>query len=102
MNQAVLEVAQAIADSHDLGLRDVMVRFRRAGVEFRTETKHSVLNDNKDEHVLLGYAYQGLYYPFTDENRVFLEGLVMSAKPPERPPQSRPEEKTEPTAPASG
>lgn len=98
MNSAVLEVAQAIAEGNQLTIREVVARFRRVGVEFRTESNPSVLSDQKGEQVLLGYAYQGFFYPYTDENKVFLEGLIVDwpktqpvqAVPAEAPPAPTP------------
>ena len=81
MNIAVIEIAQAIADGNQLTLREVIARFRRVGVEFRTESNQSVLGDHKSEHVLLGYAYQGFYYPYTDENKELLEKLIREFTP---------------------
>ncbi len=86
MNQVVLELAQNIADVHSLTLRDVIARFRKMGVEFRTETNHSFSGEPKEEQVLLGYAFQGLFYPYTDEeNRSFLFSLVKDGPPPPSP-----------------
>ncbi|MBM3464743.1 MAG: hypothetical protein FJX76_21810 [Armatimonadetes bacterium] len=83
MNSAVLEVATNIAESNNIPLRDVITRFRKVGIEFRTETNHSFTGEPKEEQVLLGYAYQGLFYPYTEEeNRKMLEGLVVSPPTP--------------------
>lgn len=82
MNLAVLEVAQAIADNHKLTLRDVIARFRKIGIEFRTETNHSFTGEPKEEQILLGYAYQGLFYPYNEEdNRKQLESLIADYRP---------------------
>jgi hypothetical protein len=79
MNLAILEVAQGIADTNKLTIRDVLSRFRKVGVEFRTETNHNFSGETREEQVLLGYAYQGLFYPYSEEeNRKFLEGLIVA------------------------
>lgn len=84
MNTAILEVAQKIADGHKLTLRDVVARFRRAGVQFRTETTRSFDNEPHDENILLGYAYEGYFYPYNEEeNQTLLEKLVLEARPRE-------------------
>jgi hypothetical protein len=98
MNSAVLEVAQSIADGHSLSVREVVARFRKVGVEFRTESNPSVLSDHKGEQVLLGYAYQGFFYPYTDENKSFLDNLIGDyPKLPEEP-KAPPPEKAEKAA----
>lgn len=82
MNTAVLEVAQKIAEDNSLSIKDVVARFRRAGVQFRTETTRTYENEAHDENVLLGYSFEGLFYPYSDEeNRAMLEKLVLEAKP---------------------
>lgn len=87
MNTAILEIAQKIARDHALSLRDVVARFRRAGVQFRTETTRSFDNEPKDETVLLGYSFEGFFYPYTDEDNIaLLEKLVLEARPRETRP----------------
>ncbi|NDD27118.1 MAG: hypothetical protein EB084_02480 [Proteobacteria bacterium] len=87
MNAAILEVAQKIADGNDLSIRDVIARFRRAGVQFRTETTRSYDTSPQDENVLLGYSFEGFFYPYSEEeNRALLEKLVLQARPRETRP----------------
>ena len=82
MNPAVLDLAQKIADEHNLKLRDVLSRFRRAGLQFRTETVRAFDSAPRDEHTILGFAYDGYFYPYTDEaNRQQLLKLVLAAAP---------------------
>jgi len=99
VNSAVLEVLEVIAQHQKLALRDVISRTRKAGVEFRTETNHSFTGEPKEDLVLLGYAYQGLFYPWTDEgNRKLLPGLVMgTATPADRVVEKAPEKAVVPT-----
>ena len=80
MNSAVLEVAQSIGVRHSLNLREVIARFRRVGLEFRTETNHTFEDNLKlEEQVLLGYSYEGFYHPVTEENLRILEDVVVSS-----------------------
>lgn len=80
MNSAVTEIAQEIGDKHTITLRDVLGRFRRAGIEFRTETSYSYESSGKiEQNTILGFSFESLYYPFTEENRKVLEELVLKA-----------------------
>lgn len=85
MNPVVLELAQKIADDHGLTLRDVVTRFRRAGIQFRTETQRTYDTEARDENTLIGFSFEGFFYPYSDEdNRATLEKLVLEAYPRER------------------
>lgn len=98
MNSAVLEVLEVIADHNKLSVRDIISRTRKAGIEFRTETNHSFTGEPKEDLVLLGYAYQGFFYNWTDEgNKKLLPGLVMGTATPEKPPEIVPEKAVVPT-----
>lgn len=97
MNTAVLEIAQQIADDHALTVRDVVSRFRRAGVQFRTETTRSFDTEPRDENILLGYSFEGYFYPYNDDdNKALLEKLVLEARSPKEIP--RPDEPAKPEA----
>lgn len=84
MNPAVLELAQKLADDHGLTIRDVVTRFRRAGLQFHTETTRTYDTRAHDENVLQGFSFEGFFYPYSDEeNRATLERLVLTALPRE-------------------
>jgi hypothetical protein len=103
VNAAVLEIAQKIAEEHSLKLREVVARFRRAGVQFRTETTRAFDNGPHDENVVLGYSFEGYFYPYTDEeNRSLLEKLVLDAKPRDASKSTHAEKPAEAEKPADG